>query len=77
MENNPTPHTTKKGSSHSNFRRGLSDYHDGDYGTHYLGNDDYDGASLPQVNEDESNEKLSGKEAFGNQDIETLDEDEE
>lgn len=43
-----------------------TDYNDGENVTHYLGNDDYEGANLPEINEEENNELLEGKEALGN-----------
>lgn len=62
---------TNVNSSHSNFRKGLSDYHDGENVTHHLGNDDYkNGANLPDYSKDESNDRLSGKTAYGNEDLE-------
>lgn len=65
------PQETKKDknpTSHSNFRKGMSDYNDGGLNaTHHLGNEHYDGASLTDENSEEApNEKLEGKVAEGN-----------
>jgi hypothetical protein len=54
-----------------------SEYNDGENVTHYLGNDDYEGANLPENNEEENNELLEGKEALGNDLLEEEEEIEE
>lgn len=52
--------------SHAGFRKGLSDYNDGENVTHYGGNSDYPGANLKDENIEKNNPKLEGKEAEGN-----------
>ena len=62
VENRPIKNLT----SHSNFRKGMTDYNDGENVSQYLGNDDYpEGANLPDPCEYENN-KLDGKSASGN-----------
>lgn len=41
-------------------------YDDGANTTHHLGNDDYSGNNLDEPVEDENNQMLDGKVAFGN-----------
>lgn len=61
----------KHGNAHANFRRGMSDYNDGENVTHHLGNDDYkNGDNLPDPYPEGA--EFDGKEAHGNQ----LDDDE-
>lgn len=62
MENNPV----KDRNSHANFRKGLTDYNDGENVTHYLGNDEYPGSNLADRTQEGSNPLLEGKEALGN-----------
>jgi hypothetical protein len=60
-------------SSHSNFRRGMNDYNDGQNVTHHLGNDDYkDGANLHE----QKSEEFDGKEAAGNNMLDDRDDEE-
>lgn len=67
----------KDRTSHSNFRRGLTDYHDGDNVTHYLGNDDYrEGSNVPFPSERETH-KFSGEVAEGNEMFESSEEEEQ
>lgn len=49
--------------AHSNFRKGLNDYNDGSSLNHNLGNDDYQGSNLPDI---EVIEVILGYEALGN-----------
>jgi hypothetical protein len=66
----PNKEIQKTNSGHSNFRRGLSDYHDGENVTHHLGNDDYqEGANLPEKHEKEPF-PFDGSVAGGNEDLE-------
>lgn len=58
----------KDRTSHSNFRKGLTDYHDGDNVTHYLGNDEYE-----EISEREKH-NFKGDVAEGNQMFENPDE---
>lgn len=56
----------KDRTSHSNFRKGMNDYNDGENVSQYLGNDDYShGANIPDPYEREIR-KLDGKYANGN-----------
>ncbi len=56
----------KDRTSHSNFRKGLNDYNDGENVSQYLGNDDYsEGANIPDPYERDTR-KLDGKIANGN-----------
>lgn len=59
----------KARSGHSNFRKGLSDYNDGENVTHYLGNTDYNGANLSDADNHEQ-QNLDGQEAQGNAHLE-------
>ena len=59
----------KTRSAHANFRKGLSDYNDGENVTHHLGNDDFDGQNIKDV-EELNNPRLDGKVAEGNDLIE-------
>ena len=64
----------KDRTSHSNFRKGLTDYHDGDNVTHYLGNDEYqEGSNIPSQSERERH-NFTGEVAEGNQTFENPDE---
>jgi hypothetical protein len=60
--------------AHSNFKKGLCDYNDGNDGgsvTHYLGNSEY-----PVKKEVEKNtQQLDGKEAQGNDHLEDFEDD--
>lgn len=58
--------TPQKDTSHSRFRKGLTDYGDGANVTHHLGNDDYDGSNINDENDLKENAKLEGKVAEGN-----------
>lgn len=59
-----TPRTSHK-NAHSNFRKGLSDYHDGENVTDQLGNDDHKfRTNLPDPYADSVN--FDGSEAQGN-----------
>lgn len=60
------PH--KERTAHANFKKGLSDYHDGENVSHYLGNDDYQ-----ELMKNEKN-SFDGKEALGNDFLERVDE---
>lgn len=73
MDNNPVEtKTVKSRTAHSNFRKGLSDYNDGENVTHYLGNNDYAGSKLPDPNDLNQN-NFDGKEAAGNDFLEDED----
>lgn len=66
MENTVGNKPLKSRTSHANFRKGLTDYNDGENVTHHLGNDDYsDGANIPE-SEKFDEQRLSGKTAGGN-----------
>jgi hypothetical protein len=67
----------KKRIAHSNFKKGLNDYHDGENVTHYLGNSDYNGANLPDENIEKNNLNLTGKEAQGNELLEEFESEQE
>jgi ABC-type sugar transport system substrate-binding protein len=56
----------KNEKAHSGFRKGLSDYNDGENVTHYGGNSDYHGSNLKDENIVRNNPKLDGKVAEGN-----------
>ncbi len=62
MENKNTEQVPR---AHANFKKGLEDYNDGANTTHHLGNESYDGASIPEDDVDEAG-RLSGYEAQGN-----------
>lgn len=77
MENTSTGNKPLKDrTSHSNFRKGLNDYNDGENVTHHLGNDDYDNGANISAPYEKENYKLDGKSASGNDFMEDeLDED--
>lgn len=62
--------------AHSNFRKGLSDYNDGENVTSHLGNDEYPGADLADPNFEPDNPYLEGRYAEGNDFLEELESDE-
>lgn len=64
----------KTNPSHSNFRKGMSDYTDGGNLTHHLGNNDYKNRTNAPA---EDNLEFDGSVANGNEDIELQDEEEE
>ncbi|HXH30857.1 MAG TPA: hypothetical protein VNJ01_08595 [Bacteriovoracaceae bacterium] len=62
---NEKQNTQKPIDAHANFRKGLNDYNDGANVTHHLGNDSYDGASIPEEKGSDE-DKLDGSVAEGN-----------